>query len=155
MIFHLPGIIQRHKLLIYNLRTQRKFRLWLASGFNPEDDLVLIQKMMNKTKALIKYNTQFLQNQNYFYSDFHVIWTSLFKQVLKTKDSESVLSGSVVITWIQLCTLFSNHPGTSFTSNFFLSKQHQIFSEETEIHLRNLRIWSVCFTSFKEAKRVV
>ena len=37
MIFHLPGIIQRHKLLIYNLRTQRKFRLWPASGFNSED----------------------------------------------------------------------------------------------------------------------
>ena len=85
MIFHLPGIIQRHKLLIYNLRTQRKFRLWLASGFNPEDDLVLIQKMMNKTKALIKYNTQFLQNQNYFYSDFHVIELHYSNKYLRLK----------------------------------------------------------------------
>ena len=95
--------------------------------------LVSIQKMMNKTKALINFNTQFLQNQNYFLFRFHVIWTLLFKQVLKTKDFESVLSGSVVITWIQLFTLFSNHPGASFTSNFFLWKRNQIFREETEI----------------------
>ena len=59
MIFHLPGIIQRHKLLIYNLRTQRKFRLWPASGSNPGD---FEQDQFTDEK----FGTQIVANQNYF-----------------------------------------------------------------------------------------
>ena len=62
--FNLPGITQRQKLLINNLRTQRKIRLWLASGsFNPED--------VEWNQALINFGRQILQNQNYFIQILH------------------------------------------------------------------------------------
>ena len=61
---------------------------------------------------------------------FELYYSNKYKRL---KFFQSVLCGSVAKTWIQLFTLFSNHPGASFTSNFFLWKQNQIFREETEI----------------------
>ena len=68
--------------------------------------LVSIQKMLNKTNALINFGTQILQNQNYFYSDF--TWFELYysNEYKRLKFFQSVLCSSVAKTWIQLLLCF-------------------------------------------------